>query len=268
MDAVPFVISTKGADQRKPRLHFEHAAQLRELLQWRQGDAIILGEANVLPKDDLQLLRRRGRTAAHDVQLPGEPGSVLCARHGRHAAAAQGAGGHASRARRRRNGRMFLRNHDELDLGRLTPAQRAAGVRTRSRPTRTMQLYERGIRRRLRADAGQRPPPARARLQPPAHAAGHAGACATATRSAWATTCRCPSATARARRCSGPTEPHGGFTSADETVRAGDRRRAVRLRACQCRGAAARSGLAAELDGARRSACARRCRRSAGATTR
>jgi maltose alpha-D-glucosyltransferase/alpha-amylase len=42
----------------------------------------------------------------------------------------------------------FLRSHDELDLGRLTDAQRQA-VFTAFGPTKDMQLYNRGIRRRL-----------------------------------------------------------------------------------------------------------------------
>jgi maltose alpha-D-glucosyltransferase / alpha-amylase len=43
---------------------------------------------------------------------------------------------------------MFLRNHDELDLGRLTKAQREA-VFAAFGPDKGMQLYDRGIRRRL-----------------------------------------------------------------------------------------------------------------------
>jgi len=54
MDAVPFVIATKGADVKKPKEQFDMLRSFRELLQWRQGDAIILAEANVLPKDDLE----------------------------------------------------------------------------------------------------------------------------------------------------------------------------------------------------------------------
>jgi maltose alpha-D-glucosyltransferase/alpha-amylase len=42
----------------------------------------------------------------------------------------------------------FLRNHDELDLGRLTEAQRQA-VFSAFGPEKNMQLYDRGIRRRL-----------------------------------------------------------------------------------------------------------------------
>jgi amidohydrolase family protein len=43
---------------------------------------------------------------------------------------------------------LFLRNHDELDLGRLTSEQRQC-VFARFGPDKHMQLYERGIRRRL-----------------------------------------------------------------------------------------------------------------------
>ena len=42
----------------------------------------------------------------------------------------------------------FLRNHDELDLGRLSEEQRQA-VFAAFAPDVNMQLYERGIRRRL-----------------------------------------------------------------------------------------------------------------------
>jgi maltose alpha-D-glucosyltransferase / alpha-amylase len=43
---------------------------------------------------------------------------------------------------------LFLRNHDELDLGRLTNAQRNVVFKAFG-PEKSMQLYNRGIRRRL-----------------------------------------------------------------------------------------------------------------------
>jgi maltose alpha-D-glucosyltransferase/alpha-amylase len=54
MDAVPFVISSKGAAVKKPVEHYDMLRFLREFLQWREGDAIILAEANVLPKTDME----------------------------------------------------------------------------------------------------------------------------------------------------------------------------------------------------------------------
>src|SRR5437868_7077996 len=60
MDAVPFVISAKGPDVTKPKLQYDMLRRFRELLQWRQGDAIILGEANVLPKTDMEYFGEAG----------------------------------------------------------------------------------------------------------------------------------------------------------------------------------------------------------------
>jgi maltose alpha-D-glucosyltransferase/alpha-amylase len=48
MDAVPFIIGTKGAGVTKPEEQYDMLRGFREFLQWRQGDAIVLAEANVL----------------------------------------------------------------------------------------------------------------------------------------------------------------------------------------------------------------------------
>ena len=58
MDAVPFVISTKGADVRTPREQYDMLRMFREFLQWRVGNSIILAEANVLPRDRYAIFRR------------------------------------------------------------------------------------------------------------------------------------------------------------------------------------------------------------------
>jgi maltose alpha-D-glucosyltransferase/alpha-amylase len=52
MDAVPFVISTKGADVERPRERYYMLRSFREFLEWRVGDSIILAAANVLPDTD------------------------------------------------------------------------------------------------------------------------------------------------------------------------------------------------------------------------
>ena len=64
MDAVPFVIETKGAGKRARSSSTTMLREFREFLQWRRGDAIILAEANVTPDVDMQLLRRRRRPPA------------------------------------------------------------------------------------------------------------------------------------------------------------------------------------------------------------
>ena len=147
MDAVPFVIAAKGPDVRKPLEQYDMLRAIREFLQWRQGDSVILAEANVLPDTDMQYFGSDGdrmhmmfnfqvnqnlfyALAARDVR-------PLCAAllktKPRPATAQWG---------------QFLRNHDELDLGRLTRPQRQR-VFEEFGPDPGMQLYERGIRRRL-----------------------------------------------------------------------------------------------------------------------
>jgi maltose alpha-D-glucosyltransferase/alpha-amylase len=147
MDAVPFVIATKGPDVKKPKSQFDMLRSFRELLQWRQGDAIILGEANILPKDDFEYFGDAGERlqmmfnfhvnqnlfyalASADTRPLVK---ALVATEPRPATSQWG---------------MFLRNHDELDLGRLTPTQRQR-VFDAFAPEPGMQLYDRGIRRRL-----------------------------------------------------------------------------------------------------------------------
>src|ERR1022692_34188 len=51
--AVPFVISAKGAGV-KPHEHYEMLRTFSQFLTWREGEAIILGEANVLPETDMK----------------------------------------------------------------------------------------------------------------------------------------------------------------------------------------------------------------------
>jgi maltose alpha-D-glucosyltransferase / alpha-amylase len=147
MDAVPFVISTKGPKVRKHVEQYDMLRHLREFLQWRQGDSIILAEANVLPETDMEYFGKAGdrmhmmfnfqvnQTLFYGLAAADKRPLVkaLKATRTRPATAQWG---------------MFLRNHDELDLGRLTDEQRRV-VFNAFGPSKEMQLYDRGIRRRL-----------------------------------------------------------------------------------------------------------------------
>jgi len=147
MDAVPFVIAAKGADLKKPKEQYDMLRQFRELLQWRQGDAIILGEANVLPKTDLEYFGDEGERLhmMFNFQVNQNLFYALAAADTRPLAKAL----EATKPRPATSQwGMFLRNHDELDLGRLTKAQKQR-VFDEFAPDKHMQLYERGIRRRL-----------------------------------------------------------------------------------------------------------------------
>jgi len=146
MDAVPFVIERKGADVR-PTRDYEFLHEMRDFLQWRCRDGILLAEANVPPRESLQYFGDRGDrlqmmlnfwvnqrlfyslASADTTELK----DALLATYERPYAAQWG---------------NFLRTHDELDLGRLTERQRQT-VFEAFAPEKRMQLYNRGIRRRL-----------------------------------------------------------------------------------------------------------------------
>jgi maltose alpha-D-glucosyltransferase/alpha-amylase len=147
MDAVPFVIATKGADVKKPVEQYGMLRNFREFLQWREGDAIILAEANVLPKTDMEYFGADGDRMhmMFNFQVNQHLFYALASADSRPLAKA------LEQTKPRpatAQWGLFLRNHDELDLGRLTKAQRDVVFKAFG-PDKDMQLYDRGIRRRL-----------------------------------------------------------------------------------------------------------------------
>ncbi len=67
MDAVPLLIAQKGASIGKPREQYDMLRTFSQFLTWREGAAIILGEANVLPGTDMQYFGDSGESDADDV---------------------------------------------------------------------------------------------------------------------------------------------------------------------------------------------------------
>ena len=147
MDAVPFIISTKGAKVKKPEEQWDMLRAFREFLQWRQGDCIILAEANVLPETDMEYFGADGERMhmMFNFQVNQNLFYALAAADTRPLIKAL----KATKARpATAQWGMFLRNHDELDLGRLEKNQREKIFQVFG-PEKNMQLYDRGIRRRL-----------------------------------------------------------------------------------------------------------------------
>ena len=147
MDAVPFVISTKGAKVGKAKEQYDMLRVFREFLQWRQGDCIVLAEANVLPETDMEYFGKDGGRMhmMFNFQVNQNLFYALASADTRPLIQAM----KATKARpATAQWGMFLRNHDELDLGRLTKEQRQR-VFAEFGPDPDMQLYDRGIRRRL-----------------------------------------------------------------------------------------------------------------------
>jgi maltose alpha-D-glucosyltransferase/alpha-amylase len=155
MDAVPFVIESVKARAGDGEPHFQYLSELRHFIQWRSGDAILLGEANVAPDQTKQYLHGDGGGGLHMMFnfyvnqymfYALATGKVEPLRQALEATrdipqVAQWAN--------------FLRNHDELDLGRLSDEDRQE-VFERLGPEEHMQLYGRGLRRRLAPMLGDR----------------------------------------------------------------------------------------------------------------
>jgi maltose alpha-D-glucosyltransferase / alpha-amylase len=147
MDAVPFLIERKGANV-KPVKDFPLLHEMRRFLQWRCRDAILLAEANVPPGESLDYFGNEGDRLQMMLNFPVNQRLFYAL-----ATADVGPLRWAIRETldvvpKDAQWVQFLRSHDELDLGRLTERQRER-VFEAFAPEPTMQLYHRGIRRRV-----------------------------------------------------------------------------------------------------------------------
>jgi maltose alpha-D-glucosyltransferase / alpha-amylase len=154
VDAVPFVIEERVPGREKGEQKFEYLQEFRRFLQWRMGDAILLGEANVLPEENVKYFGEAGDGIHMMFNFFVNQYLFL--------ALATGEAEPLEKAIRATMEKPhtaqwanFLRNHDELDLGRLTDEERET-VFARFAPEERMHLYDRGIRRRLAPMLGDR----------------------------------------------------------------------------------------------------------------
>jgi maltose alpha-D-glucosyltransferase/alpha-amylase len=147
MDAVPFVIAQKGPGVTKPVEQFDMLRTFREFLQWRLGDSIVLAEANILPRDDLEYFGDDGDRMQMMFNFQVNQTMFYALASGDTRPLIKAMKATMPRPSTAQWG-LFLRNHDELDLGRLSEKQRQA-VFAAFGPEKDMQLYDRGIRRRL-----------------------------------------------------------------------------------------------------------------------
>ncbi|WP_338242540.1 alpha-amylase family protein [Aurantiacibacter hainanensis] len=147
VDAVPFLIAENGINVKDPEPAFGFLRRLREFAQWRKGDAVFLAEANIPPQDCLRYFGEAGDRLQMMFNFPVNQtlfyalasADTLPLRE--KLEESRDVPGTAQWAH-------FLRNHDELDIGRLPKEQKEA-VFAAFGPEEDMQLYERGIRRRL-----------------------------------------------------------------------------------------------------------------------
>ncbi|UPK69102.1 alpha-amylase family protein [Chitinophaga filiformis] len=147
LDAVPFIIEKPGSDPDKPEHDLNIIPEIRRFVQWRNGEALILGEANVIPEENNDYFGKDG-SGMH---------TMFNFYANQYLFYALATGDIAPLKKALQDTRdipptsqwmFFLRNHDEIDLGRLTDKQREK-VYQQFGPEKNMQLYDRGIRRRL-----------------------------------------------------------------------------------------------------------------------
>ncbi|TDO58905.1 maltose alpha-D-glucosyltransferase/alpha-amylase [Kribbella sp. VKM Ac-2571] len=149
VDAVPFLIDTAGAEDAAalPDPH-DYLRDLRGFLQRRHGDSILLGEVN-LPYPDVR--RFFGDEDGDELTMcfdfigmqrlylslaRNDPAELVKALRDRPVPPEEGQWG------------TFVRNHDELTLDKLSEDERQE-VFDAFGPEKDMQIYGRGLRRRL-----------------------------------------------------------------------------------------------------------------------
>ena len=151
IDAAPFVLEQTGPGMDPGPSDFSILDDWRQDTQWQVGDCILLCEANVAPSDVAHFAGGRGDGPSDRAQmifdfLLNPKAWLALARadaepiiEALQTAVLLPAGAQWA---------TFLRNHDELDLGRLTDEQRSDVIAAFA-PKPDMRLYGRGIRRRL-----------------------------------------------------------------------------------------------------------------------
>ena len=149
LDAVPALLETDD-DSAKARLPDPHEflQDLRSFLSRRHGESMLLGEVN-LPHDQQRAFFGDGEASELSMCFDFIAMQNLWLSMARQDASPLA---HAieSRPAIPPDGQWasFVRNHDELTLDRLTPSERQEVFKAFG-PSKTMQVYDRGLRRRV-----------------------------------------------------------------------------------------------------------------------
>ncbi|MGI8984800.1 MAG: alpha-amylase family protein [Acidimicrobiales bacterium] len=147
MDAAPFIIERTRPDEPTSPMEFDFLREFRELLSWRKGDAVILAEANAEKEELVEYFGPVGERLPMLFNFLVNQRQFLAMARG-DATPIVSALEAAPKIPDSCQWATFLRNHDEIDLGRLSERERAECFAAFG-PEESMQLYGRGIRRRL-----------------------------------------------------------------------------------------------------------------------
>ncbi|HTF80886.1 MAG TPA: alpha-amylase family protein, partial [Cytophagales bacterium] len=147
LDAVPFIIDLPETGSEKPKRMLRLIPEMRNAVKDVKKDAVLLGEANLSPKENKDYFGENNNGMQMMFNFYANQYLIYALASGElkpfkraiedtkvKPQAAQWA--------------FFLRNHDETDLARLSRRQREL-IYSKFGPEPHMQLYNRGLRRRL-----------------------------------------------------------------------------------------------------------------------
>jgi maltose alpha-D-glucosyltransferase/alpha-amylase len=152
VDAAPFLVEYKGLDQEPDRDPMRLLGEMRDFLAWRRAGAILLAEANV--PHDAAPQYFGGRVIGADERMhmlfdfPLNQAMWLGLARGSVAPIRAALADRVLDCDPYAQWGVFLRNHDELNLDKLTDAEREE-VYAAFAPEEEMRIFDRGIRRRL-----------------------------------------------------------------------------------------------------------------------
>jgi maltose alpha-D-glucosyltransferase/alpha-amylase len=149
VDAVPFLLELEGADGKAPDIDpHRYLKDLRAFVSRRQGDAILLGEVNLPPADQRRFFGDEDGDELHLVFNFSVMQRIYLALVRQDATPVEQALADLPPVPFDSQWATFLRNHDELTLDQLSDGERQE-VFDALGPDPGMQLYGRGLRRRL-----------------------------------------------------------------------------------------------------------------------
>ena len=151
IDAVPFLVEYKGLKETPDRDPMLLLSEMRDFLSWRRAGGILLAEANVPYETVGDYFGGQAFGVPERMQMvfdfPLNQQIFLGLARESAGPITETLEAHPELPTQAQWG-TFLRNHDEIDLGRLADDARAE-VFAAMGPEPTMQIYDRGLRRRL-----------------------------------------------------------------------------------------------------------------------
>ncbi len=149
LDAVPFLIEYRGvpAEEKPKDDPHQYLGELRTFISWRRAEAMLLAEANIT-MDQVDEYFGPSGDRLHMIFNFMLNQNLFLALSRKDAEPIRRVMAQTPAIPPKSQWATFLRNHDELDLGRLSDSERSE-VFAAFGPTPEMQAYERGIRRRL-----------------------------------------------------------------------------------------------------------------------